>query len=379
MAETTFNLPAELSGGTGIDWKKCFDSELLNIRSQSAGSILIGRIAVAEGDEMSIPKEPNLDEIIYVTNGGSFKANPDTAYTPGTEKLLDTNIEKDGYVFLGWYLTPSFDGEPITSLPASATGQFPVYARWVAHKIVYVTNGGSFKSDPDTTYTPGTAKPLATDITKSGYAFDGWYRTPDFSGDAVNEISTSDFDTVTLYAKWVLSGNIVVYDANGGTLTGVGTLETGENADFYTPGTEYTLVTTVSKAGCEFLGWYTKDGERLTSFADKEGAIYVSAQWSIKFLSEDYSETEIDTDGRASVNGITYSNDSKSGVSFVTDNDGGYITFTSSAAGPHITANAGANTYANMDSHLLSFSMSFAAQSGADVMNFRVRFRDKGG
>ena len=37
---------------------------------------------------------------------------------------------------------------------------------------------------------------------RSGFFFDGWYLTPDFSGDAITSVDAIDENTV-LYAKWV--------------------------------------------------------------------------------------------------------------------------------------------------------------------------------
>ena len=379
IAETSFSLP-DVEGIDGIGWMKYFDSELLNVRAQSKGSILVGRLAVMEGDTMLIPPEPITDSVIYVTNGGSFDFLPDTSYTPGTEKLLADDISREGYVFLGWYASSDFSGNPITALPKDASGEFPVYAKWASHNVVYETNGGSFDTAPDTAYTPGTEKPLELGVSKDGYIFQGWYTSPDFSGEPITSVPESAFDLFTVYAKWILAGNVVVYDPAGGTLVGVPMIESGELAEYYSSGEIFLLKTTVTKTGCEFLGWFTDDGTRIESLgSDSVGAVYLTARWTVKFLSEDYSETVIDSDGRAGANGFTYSFDNKAGTSFVTDEEGEYLLFTATAGGPHITANSSANNYAGMDSSLLSLRISLAKNGDEDAMNFRIRVRDKGG
>lgn len=52
------------------------------------------------------------------------------------------------------------------------------------------------------TYGVGATLPAATDMTKAGYTFAGWYANSDFSGSAVTEISATDTGDKTFYAKW---------------------------------------------------------------------------------------------------------------------------------------------------------------------------------
>jgi uncharacterized repeat protein (TIGR02543 family) len=67
--------------------------------------------------------------ITYELNGGSFTENVDTSYVKGEEKELSVAIERAGYKFLGWYTDATFT-TPVTKVPATANGEFVVYAKW---------------------------------------------------------------------------------------------------------------------------------------------------------------------------------------------------------------------------------------------------------
>ena len=71
--------------------------------------------------------------INYELNGGAF-AEGDTPYTDFIEGEETPLIapEKPGYIFGGWYTTPSFeDGTKCESIPAGTTGSYWVYAKWL--------------------------------------------------------------------------------------------------------------------------------------------------------------------------------------------------------------------------------------------------------
>ncbi|MGN0768896.1 MAG: InlB B-repeat-containing protein, partial [Christensenellales bacterium] len=65
-------------------------------------------------------------------------------------------------------------------------------------KICRVTLSSDGENSSLEAYVLGT--PLASPY-KDGYTFEGWYLTPDYSGERVLSLSSIDDDT-TLYAKW---------------------------------------------------------------------------------------------------------------------------------------------------------------------------------
>ena len=54
-------------------------------------------------------------------------------YVEGTELQLPTadNVEKEGYIFAGWYDNENFIGEPIDKIDSTDTGDKILYAKWV--------------------------------------------------------------------------------------------------------------------------------------------------------------------------------------------------------------------------------------------------------
>jgi uncharacterized repeat protein (TIGR02543 family) len=78
-------------------------------------------------------------------------------------------------------------------LPATKT--LNIYA------IVYETNGGALAS-PITNFDGSESVTLETPSHNLNYKFNGWYETPDFSGDPIKRIPIGVTHDVHLYAKW---------------------------------------------------------------------------------------------------------------------------------------------------------------------------------
>ena len=197
------------------------------------------------------------------TNGGTINGESVTSYTPGTAKTLPTNVTKTGYNFAGWYESSSFTGSRVTSIPSSATGDKTYYAKWTAatYTVTLNKNGGTVNSGDVTSYTYGAAKTLPTNITKTGYTFDGWYENSSFSGNRVTSIPSSATGNKTYYAKWTAATYTVTLNKNGGTVN-------SGDVTSYTYGAAKTLPTNITKTGYTFDGWYENSsfsGNRVTS------------------------------------------------------------------------------------------------------------------
>ena len=112
-------------------------------------------------------------------------------------------------------------------------------------KVTYNANGGTNASSPTcVTNTLSSIKP-----TRSGYKFLGWSTSRD-SKTVVFSPGQSVFliEDITLYAVWA-KGYKVTYNANGGTVSKKSKLA------YY--GLEYGTLTTPSRKGYKFLGWFT--------------------------------------------------------------------------------------------------------------------------
>ena len=86
---------------------------------------------------------PNSTNIIEYPEGVTLPSGAPMLYEEGGNTALPESATKSGYKFLGWYDNSACEGEPITSVPSTATGAFRVYAKWqkmalVDSKVEYV-------------------------------------------------------------------------------------------------------------------------------------------------------------------------------------------------------------------------------------------------
>ena len=116
--------------------------------------------------------------------------------------------------FLGWW-TELSGGSEVSETDKMGYHDVMIYAHWSAEAVQWgyarytiklVTNGGEVASEYGALkYNGGIAKalPSASQVTKSGATFGGWYESADFSGSAVTEIPATATGTKTYYAKWI--------------------------------------------------------------------------------------------------------------------------------------------------------------------------------
>ncbi len=122
-------------------------------------------------------------DITYVTNGGTFTAEPTVSAISGlAQPLPDAEmLVRNGYFFTGWYDNEQLTGEPITTTPVDLYHDVTYYAGWVeVEKISTATQ--LMAMDLDGHYI------LAADIDLSGVDFTpiGSYDAPftgSFDGD----------------------------------------------------------------------------------------------------------------------------------------------------------------------------------------------------
>lgn len=108
-------------------------------------------------------------------------------------------------------------------------------------------NGGEFETEPQYYITIfDDAVELATPY-KSGDTFEGWYLTPDYSGEPVEYVECQ-LEDINVYAKWSDTVYEIRYERNGGKLS-------GEHPYTATGDSAVTLGEAV-RDGYIFLGWY---------------------------------------------------------------------------------------------------------------------------
>lgn len=158
-----------------------------------AAAILISASAV-----LYISESWDLD---YDTDGGILPPDAPSSYKRGEDVELPTP-EKDGYVFLGWYLDEGLT-EGISST-GGMTGDLRLHASWIEgieYSITYVANGGTVSEDGPDTYVSGHPVDLP-DASRDGFSFGGWHTDPELTVPIVTTEATTSGD-LTLYACWV--------------------------------------------------------------------------------------------------------------------------------------------------------------------------------
>ena len=140
----------------------------------------------------------------YKTNGSGY-ALEETEYFTGktSDTVTATPKTYDGYTYNPAISTASGTLKGNSSPDDIMT--LKLYYGVNVYTVSLDTNGGTIapgKEVTNYTYGTGAVLPTASDITREGYRFDGWYADNSFSGSPVTEITGTDMGDKTFYAKW---------------------------------------------------------------------------------------------------------------------------------------------------------------------------------
>ena len=148
-------------------------------------------------------------DITYMSNGVSQYWLEPNNYTHGTaQTLAEAPDPREGYTFEGWFDNDQFEGEEVTEIPASATGDKTFYAKWTAieYTITYYSIVGDEKTEltglEPATYTTESGATLPTEISvvREGWVFEGWCSYT--SGPQVTQIAPGTTGNKTFYVRW---------------------------------------------------------------------------------------------------------------------------------------------------------------------------------
>ena len=173
---------------------------------------------------------------IIVKNGSTFTA-------PASDGL--TRPDGDTGNFFMWLGNDGKLYAPGDSVPAEVT---ELTVQWTAptYSVTLETNGGTIADGEDVTaYTYGKGATLPTDVTRTGYTFDGWYDNEGLTGSPVTTIGNTETGDKGYWAKWEVNQYTVTVKPENGeadiTIT----------QDYGTPVTAPTL----TREGYQFNGW----------------------------------------------------------------------------------------------------------------------------
>ena len=152
-------------------------------------------------------------ELILHTYKGDTVAYP-KYYVPGYEFSLPY-VDRDNYVFQGWYENDAFTGDAVKNILADSEGDREFWAKM--SRICYITYapaGGTVDSNVATAYVEGTGLTLTRKVSRDGYVFAGWYTDSEYTGEPVAEITAAETGNKVFYAKWIKK-EIPSKDADG--------------------------------------------------------------------------------------------------------------------------------------------------------------------
>lgn len=158
--------------------------------------------------------------IKFVTNCSDVVA--DEAISENNKISMPSNLHKDGYTLVGWYLDNTYQNEYDFNTPI--TSDLTLYAKWVVSEYKVTFNGTTL---PDVEVKHGEHIEKPSNPTKTGYTFVGWYSdnacTTVF--DFENTIITKDTTIYELFKKINDSSDIDDKDNGSGNVTNPGDIE----------------------------------------------------------------------------------------------------------------------------------------------------------
>ena len=169
-----------------------------------------------------------------------------------TYKYLDVaiiNVETNkGYTFLGWYKGDDlYSTDRQITIYSVAEDMALVAKHEYEQRTISYVNEFEMPNPNPTSYTIIGGEITFKPLVKNGYNFTGWY-TAQEGGEKVTEYNCSEFENITLYARWEECVYNITYNLNGGTNSPL-------NQNSYTVNSGDITVYAASKPFCDFVGW----------------------------------------------------------------------------------------------------------------------------
>ncbi|MDR1953180.1 MAG: InlB B-repeat-containing protein, partial [Clostridiales Family XIII bacterium] len=294
---------------------------------------------------------PKQYTVTYNVNGGDTLSQTTKAVIYGSTYGELPVPTRTGHTFAGWY-TEITGGTPITATTTvTITAAQTIYAHWIANQytVTYNVNGGNTLTTKTKTVTYGAAYGTLATPTRTGHTFAGWYTAATGGTQITAATPVTITAAQTIYAHWTVNQYTVTYNVNGGN-----TLTTKTKTVTY--GGVYGTLTTPTRTGHTFAGWYTlatggtqiTAGTMVTITADQ--TIY--AHWT-PIPSSPSVTIQFDANGGINVAARTIEQGTAIGSLPVTTRTGYTFTgwYTASSGGSQISAyttvNADATYYAH--------------------------------
>lgn len=255
--------------------------------------------------------EPNRYSVAFNANGGSGSMETIEAVFDEQIKLPKCTFTRDGYDFMGWSTSKSrntadYGDKAVVeeNLRSRGTGTATLYAIW-AGKTFEATFVYGYAGKDNETKTGKVGDdidlPYVSETSRTGYLFDGWYRSAE-GGDKVSgyaSYTAADQNGVTFYAHWS-KAIIVHYEGGEGYTGGAISDKTLRASEVYSKLPRIYSGIPTNKA---LDGWYLKNadgslGEQITkdTVIDAElNEITLVAKWrAMRYTVKFYPCTKIE-------------------------------------------------------------------------------------
>ena len=226
-----------------------------------------------------------LSPAAYFTYGGAQYYKPNTTITlSSTVPTGQHVIYKAGNKTLAGntYTVNSSDGD------VTLTAEYP----YNTYTVQFNGNGSTSGSMSNQSFTYATAQNLTDNaFTRTGYTFAGWNTKADGSGtsyinqQSVNNLTTTNGGTVTLYAQWTANTYTVTLnkqDGNGGSASATATYDAAMPA-----------ITVPTRTGYTFGGYFTQTNGGGTQYYNADGTS--TRTWNLTAATTLYAKWAIIT------------------------------------------------------------------------------------
>jgi uncharacterized repeat protein (TIGR02543 family) len=223
-------------------------------------------------------------QISFSPNGGAGSINDLSGQTGTTVTLpASTSLTNTGFTLTSWNTAANGSGTSYTpGQTLTLTSSLTLYAQWTSVIQISFSANGGVGSISDLSGQAGTTVtlPASTSLTHSGSTLNSWNTAANGSGTSYLPGQSLTLTTsMTLYAQWTATSNVVVsFAANGGS----GSLSelTGAVGATVTLPISSSLV----KSGYTFTSWNTAANGSGTSYAPGQSLTLTSsltlyAQW----------------------------------------------------------------------------------------------------
>ena len=273
-------------------------------KEQSAEKFYSSKVVVTA----TLNKNPYV-QIALNANDGTINSNSISFVNGRFMSTLPTPTKK-GYIFLGWYTTPTFDeGTGVgvdTPASASITNLYAKYTK-DTFTLSIDPDGGEYNNSPGVYETNVTYKNVYVidgTIEKEGYTFTNWSLESGNETTLVGNTVTMGSEDSLVKANYNINSYKLTVDPNGGTW------------DNYTTSQEYNMdyhttknIPNPTKEGYTFTGWSITSGNLSdTTFTIGASDAVLTANWQVNDFKWIVYHNKMNVDG----NGYTLA-DSEAG------------------------------------------------------------------